>query len=86
MTQSTVTNTSECLNVTEEELQFVALQALSAVLCCGPCFDPSILAEEGPLYPWLDTMLASKDEKVRTRNIFDLFNKKIVFLTGLITG
>ncbi|KAG8326331.1 hypothetical protein J6590_044319 [Homalodisca vitripennis] len=47
----------------EEEQQFCALQAMSAVLCCGPCFEPSALAEEGCLYPWLDSLLASKDEK-----------------------
>ncbi|XP_046667613.1 protein furry isoform X2 [Homalodisca vitripennis] len=48
----------------EEEQQFCALQAMSAVLCCGPCFEPSALAEEGCLYPWLDSLLASKDEKI----------------------
>lgn len=48
----------------EEELQFCALQAMSAILCCGPCFEPQGLAEEGCLYPWLDLLLASKDTKV----------------------
>lgn len=48
----------------EEELQFCALQAMSAVLCCGPSFDPQCLAEESCLYPWLDLLLASKDNKI----------------------
>ena len=48
----------------EEELQFCSLQAMSAVLCCGPSFDPQCLAEESCLYPWLDLLLASKDNKV----------------------
>ncbi|XP_014285726.3 protein furry isoform X3 [Halyomorpha halys] len=46
------------------QLQFQALQAMSAVLCCGPCFDPHALAEEGSLYPWIDHLLASEDPKV----------------------
>jgi hypothetical protein len=47
------------------ELQLSALQAMSALLCCGPCFNPQGLAEDGLLYPWLDMLLASHDEKVR---------------------
>lgn len=46
------------------ELQFAALQAMSALLCCGPCFDAEGLAEDGPYYQWLDVMLESSDEKV----------------------
>ncbi|XP_037907815.1 protein furry isoform X6 [Hermetia illucens] len=48
----------------EEKLQFSALQAMSAVLCCGPCFDPQYLSEEGLIYKWLDLLLTSKDEKI----------------------
>ncbi|KAL1131075.1 hypothetical protein AAG570_012312 [Ranatra chinensis] len=44
--------------------QFAALQAMTAVLCSGPCFDSQGLSEEGPLYPWLDQLLASDDTKV----------------------
>lgn len=47
------------------ELQLSVLQAMSALLCCGPCFNPLGLAEDGSLYQWLDSLLASKDEKVR---------------------
>lgn len=46
------------------ELQFAALQAMSALLCCGPCFDVEGLAEDGPYYQWLDMMLESSDERV----------------------
>lgn len=46
------------------ELQMAALQAMSALLCCGPCFDPPSLAEDGLLYQWLDLLLGSEDEKV----------------------
>ncbi|XP_050300806.1 protein furry isoform X2 [Anthonomus grandis grandis] len=44
------------------ELQFAALQAMSSLLCCGPCFDS--LTEESPYYLWLDTLLNSSDEKM----------------------
>uniref|UniRef100_A0A1S4MY51 Uncharacterized protein n=1 Tax=Pediculus humanus subsp. corporis TaxID=121224 RepID=A0A1S4MY51_PEDHC len=46
------------------ELQLSVLQAMSALLCCGPCFNPSGLAEDGSLYSWLDLLLASKNEKI----------------------
>lgn len=49
---------------TRSELQMAALQAMSALLCCGSCFDPPSLAEDGLLYQWLDLLLASEDEKV----------------------
>lgn len=61
--------TNETTMVSEEELQFASLQAMSAVLCCGPCFDAqNFLSEDGTLYGWLDTLLASKDEKVSFSN------------------
>lgn len=41
------------------------VQAMSALLCCGPCFDPQYLTEDGLIYPWLDTLLISTDDKVR---------------------
>nr|CAD7427510.1 unnamed protein product [Timema monikensis] len=46
------------------ELQLSALQAMSALLCCGPSFDPKGLSEDGAFYPWLDMLLASRDEKL----------------------
>ncbi len=65
ITTSAATVTSETMSISEEELQFAALQAMSAMLCCGPCFDvKNLLSEDGALYGWLDTLLASKDDKV----------------------
>nr|XP_040229222.2 protein furry isoform X2 [Anopheles coluzzii] len=59
----------------EEKLQFSALQAMSAVLCCGPCFDPGHLAEDGAIYSWLDMLMTSKDEK-----IYELAKETVVLL------
>ncbi|XP_076272167.1 microtubule binding protein furry isoform X2 [Rhynchophorus ferrugineus] len=49
-------------NKKHAELQFASLQAMSSLLCCGPCFDS--LSEESPYYLWLDGLLNSADEKV----------------------
>lgn len=49
-------------NKKHADLQFVCLQAMSSLLCCGPCFDS--LTEESPYYLWLDTLLNSIDDKV----------------------
>lgn len=57
-------NSVDLSNKKGTELQFAALQAMSALLCCGPCFDAEGLAEDGPYYQWLDVMLESTDEKV----------------------
>ncbi|XP_021940399.1 protein furry [Zootermopsis nevadensis] len=57
------------------ELQLSALQAMSALLCCGPCFNPQGLAEDGMLYPWLDMLLSSRDEK-----IYQLARETVVLL------
>ncbi|XP_068083711.1 protein furry [Anabrus simplex] len=57
------------------ELQLSALQAMSALLCCGPCFNPQGLAEEGMFYPWLDMLLASDDDK-----IYQLARETVVLL------
>lgn len=61
--------TNSLLTMDEEktcsELQLSALHAMSGLLCCGACFNPQSLSEEGAiLYQWLDLLLASKDEKV----------------------
>lgn len=45
--------------------QIHIVQAMSALLCCGPCFDSQYLTEDGLIYPWLDTLLISTDDKVR---------------------
>lgn len=41
-------------------------QAMSALLCCGPCFDSQYLCEDGILYPWLDMLLTSPHDNVST--------------------
>lgn len=51
-------------NSEEEKLQLCALQAQSAILSCGPCFDAHYLAEEGILYSWLDLLLNTTDKRV----------------------
>ncbi|XP_055608943.1 protein furry isoform X4 [Uranotaenia lowii] len=66
---------SSSFSADEEKLQFSALQATSAVLCCGPCFDPSHLSEDGAIYNWLDMLMASKDEK-----IYNLAKETVVLL------
>jgi hypothetical protein len=37
---------------------------MSALLCCGACFDTQNLGEEGNIYQWLDMLLTSTDDKV----------------------
>lgn len=49
-------------------------QAMSALLCCGSCFDTLNLAEDGNIYMWLDLLLTSSDDKVR------------IFQNGLFTS
>lgn len=53
---------NDSVNKKHAELQYMALQAMSSMLCCGPCFDN--LTEESPYYLWLDGLLNSTDEKV----------------------
>ena len=60
-------NTNIDSNVSE--LQFAALQAMSTVLCCGPCFDTKHLVEDGPLYQWLNFLLNTPEDKVDLKSI-----------------
>lgn len=48
------------------ELELTAVEAMSSVLCCGPCFNRQGLTEDNhsDVYSWLDILLASKNEKV----------------------
>lgn len=65
ITNSSLTHEDERMS---SELQLFALQAMSGLLCCGPCFNPQSLSEEGAiLYQWLDLLLSSKDEKVNLK-------------------
>ncbi|KAJ2954554.1 hypothetical protein O0L34_g2838 [Tuta absoluta] len=64
-----------CTPETDERLNLAALKAMSALLCCGPCFAPTALAEDGPLYPWLSEMLSSTNDK-----LYELARETIVLL------
>lgn len=48
------------------ELELTAVEAMSSVLCCGPCFNRQGLTEDShsDIYSWLDILLAAKNEKV----------------------
>ncbi|XP_038216903.1 protein furry isoform X4 [Zerene cesonia] len=59
----------------DERLNVAALKAMSALVCCGPCFAPNALAEDGSLYPWLSEMLSSTNDK-----IYELARETIVLL------
>ncbi|EFX83758.1 hypothetical protein DAPPUDRAFT_223280, partial [Daphnia pulex] len=47
------------------ELELTAVEAMSSVLCCGPCFNRQGLTEDNnsDVYSWLDILLASKNDK-----------------------
>ncbi|XP_042872601.1 protein furry-like isoform X6 [Penaeus japonicus] len=61
------------------EFELCALHASSAVLCCGPSFDPQLLADDGNIYQWLDALLGSHDEKIKSK-IYALAQETIVLL------
>lgn len=46
------------------QVSFSSLQAMSALLCCGPVFQSNGLDTGSPLYRWLDNMLTCQDTKV----------------------
>lgn len=46
------------------QLLFTTKQAMSALLCCGSCFDTQNLIEDGNIYSWIDSLLTSSDDKV----------------------
>ncbi|CAH0545977.1 unnamed protein product [Brassicogethes aeneus] len=54
----------DTVNKKNAELQFISLQAMSSILCCGPCFDTNDLSEDSMFYLWLNGLLNSSDEKV----------------------
>ena len=45
-------------------LIYNVLQAMSALLCCGPVFEPEALQRGRYIYRWLENMLCSEEEKV----------------------
>ena len=50
------------------EFEFSSLRAMISVLCCGPCFDESIVAEDGSLYTFLDHLLGKFE--IKTNNFW----------------
>lgn len=72
---NTATENNSTTGSDEISLQFSALSAMSAVLCCGPCFDTHYLAEDGIIYAWLDMLLTSTHD-----NVYDLARDTVVLL------
>lgn len=59
------------LSATSDLLDYTCfLQAMSAVLCCGPVADNVGLSSDGYLYKWLDNILDSQDRKVIIHTLF----------------
>lgn len=45
-----------------------AVEAMCAVLCCGPIFEPiKAIGDDGYLYPWLEALLTSQHGIVHLR-------------------
>ena len=47
------------------QVSFSSLQAMSALLCCGPVFQSNGLDTGSPLYRWMDNMLTCSETRVR---------------------
>lgn len=54
---------------------------MSALLCCGACFDTQNLGEDGNIYSWLDMLLISNDEKVY---LYHIIKEKLFHIKGFI--
>lgn len=48
---------------------------MTSILCCGACFDPNYLYEDGIIYPWLDMLLTSAQD-----NVYELTKDTVVLL------
>ena len=73
------------------ELELTAVEAMSSVLCCGPCFNRQGLTEDShsDVYSWLDILLASKNEKVRNKLKYLITNNltyKIFLFLGVFAS
>ena len=49
-----------------DDLSYTALEAMSALVCSGPVFDPRGLGPDGYMYKWLDSMMRSHETCVQT--------------------
>lgn len=56
-------------NSRHNALSFNALQAMSALLCCGPVFHHKCLEKDFGMYRWLENMLSSDEPKVSLWNV-----------------
>ena len=64
------------------EFEYSALESMIAVLCCGPFFNDSGHSEDGPLYQFLDSLLESKDQRVRAAlSLNSMFSQMGFFYT-----
>ena len=52
------------------QVSFSSLQAMSALLCCGPVFQSNGLDPSSSLYRWLDNMLNCSETRVRSYAVF----------------
>lgn len=76
----TDSNNKKITTTTMIDLQFISLQAMSALLCCGPFFDTIDLLEDSLLYQWLSGLLNSNDEKVRVLFTFCLIYYIFIYI------
>ena len=74
-TKTDSSKSGDTLNRVPTNFELGALQASCTVLCCGPCFDNQLVAEEGTIYQWLDILFKSESGKV-----FSLAQETIVLL------
>ena len=66
-------------------LELSAVQTMSAVLCCGPVFDPSGLNDDGYIYSWLDALLGTVDQKVRFHGIIPSYDYEYPYFNKVRT-
>lgn len=57
------------------DAQFCVLQAMTALLCCGPWFDDTNTSDDRIYYKWLDMMLESHEDRV-----YNLAKETVVLL------
>lgn len=60
-------------------LELATVSAMSAVLCCGPIFDPNGLNEDGYIYSWLDSLLSCEDLEMKEQ-ILSLAEETVILL------
>lgn len=61
------------------DLELSAVRAMSAVLCCGPVFDPNGLNDDGYIYKWAHMLLSSHEDRIKEQ-IYELAKETVVLL------